>query len=96
MSLNGEWDFALFEKGREAEEASFSRGERRFNDRITVPFSWGCPLSGVQNSAPGTGWYRRKASFQFEERLFLCFGAADFDTEVFVNGRLAGSHRGGR
>ncbi len=95
MSLNGEWDFALFEKGREAEEASFSRGERRFNDRITVPFSWGCPLSGVQNSAPGTGWYRRKASFQFEERLFLCFGAADFDTEVFVNGRLAGSHRGG-
>ena len=95
QNLNGEWDFCLFPEGNEKAEAAFAAGERDYDSRITVPFSWAAPLSGVQKNEPGIGWYRREAEFAFDGRVFLCFGAVDYDTLVLINGEEAGRHTGG-
>ncbi len=95
QNLNGDWDFALFPMGSEAEEAAFAAERSRWPGSITVPFSWGSPLSGVDTDEPGVGWYGRSVTYAPAERLWLCFGGADYDTQVFVNGSLAMTHRGG-
>ena len=95
LNLNGAWDFALFPQGEEAREAEFHAGKRIYDRVITVPFSWGCPLSGVKTDEPGVGWYRRTAVYAPSGRLWLCFGGADYETEVFVNGTPVMTHRGG-
>ncbi len=95
LNLNGAWDFALFPQGEEAREAEFHAGKRIYDRVITVPFSWGCPLSGVETDEPGVGWYRRTAVYAPSGRLWLCFGGADYETEVFVNGTPVMTHRGG-
>lgn len=46
----------------------------------------------------GTIWYKR--SFDYKKtnpsnRVFLCFGAANYRADVYVNGRKAGFHKGG-
>jgi len=89
LNLNGEWDFRLVPEG--VDENSLEG----FDRKVTVPFSWSSPLSGVGENVPGIGWYRRFASFPKGEKLFLCFGAADYLTDVYVNGTLVGRHQGG-
>jgi beta-glucuronidase len=45
----------------------------------------------------GTLWYQRdfEAHPRPGRRSFLCFGAANYEAEVFVNGEPAGQHQGG-
>jgi beta-glucuronidase len=46
----------------------------------------------------GTVWYRRKfdrPAADSGHRRFLCFGAANYEAEVYLNGRKLGSHIGG-
>lgn len=82
LNLNGEWEFSF-------DEPSYDR-------HITVPFSWACPLSGIADERRGTGCYRRSVRYDAGgDRLFLVFGAVDYDAEVSVNGIPVGSHRGG-
>ena len=89
LNLNGEWDFRLVPEG--ADENSLEG----FDRKITVPFSWSSPLSGIGENVPGIGWYRRFVSFPKGEKLFLCFGAVDYLADVYVNGTLVGHHQGG-
>lgn len=98
LCLNGEWDFRLFPEGDEEQERSFaltSFETESYDQKIVVPFSWGSPLSGVKENAPGVGWYRTTVEFITEERVFLCFGAVDYVADVFVNGQFAAHHQGG-
>lgn len=82
LNLNGLWDF------------SFERPE--FNRKIEVPFSWSSPLSKIGENFFGTAYYRKTVKFDTEkERVFLCFGAVDFESEVFINGEKAACHKGG-
>ena len=85
LNLNGAWDFAFSDAVICPE----------LDRTITVPYSWAAPLSGVGEDVKGTGWYRRTARFDAQGRVFLVIGAADYETQVFVNGKLAGQHRGG-
>ncbi len=97
LNLNGSWDFALFAKGRETEEASFSASRNDYPMQINVPFSWTSPLSGIEQDVPGIGWYRKRVSYPItsDKRVFLCFGAVDYLTDVYINGIHAGHHQGG-
>lgn len=96
LNLNGEWDFRLFEEnGLEAEKTFAGQDGRIYDQVITVPFSWVSPLSGIQRDAAGVGWYRREAVFACEGRVFLCIGAADYYTSLYINGSHAGDHEGG-
>ena len=94
-NLNGQWEFKLFPTGEEAAEKAFRENRGDYDRRITVPFSWVCPLSGVEENVAGVGWYRRTTVHPKKERLFLCIGAADYLTDVFVNGAHVGTHQGG-
>lgn len=82
LNLNGEWDFSF--------------DTPAYNDKINLPYPWGAPLSGINESKNGTGFYRRLIEWDpAGKRIFLIFGAVDYTCEVKVNGSVIGTHRGG-
>ena len=92
LNLNGQWDYALTDRGASQPDA--------FSGQILVPFAIESALSGVGQapSAEQTLWYRRSFEVPSEwsgERVLLHFGAVDFHASVYVNGKLAGEHKGG-
>ena len=98
-NLNGKWQFA-FDDGDEGLFARWYAPGHAFDQQITVPFAYQTKLSGVgpTDEIHPILWYRR--SFEVPEamagkRVLLRFGAVDFEAQVYVNGQLAGSHRGG-
>lgn len=96
-SLNGAWQFA-FDFGRSGLDRHFERRDA-LDTTITVPFCPESVLSGVHYTdfIPAV-WYARAFTLTPEElsgRVLLHFGAVDYEAHVFVNGELAGTHRGG-
>ena len=85
VNLNGVWDF------------SFETNS--YNQKITVPFGWGSKLSGVEmQKDKDTGYYRRSITVPSAwkgKRVFVVVGAADHDTECFIDGTPLGKHIGG-
>lgn len=93
MNLNGLWNYALADKDSKLPPAS-SAG------KILVPFSYESPLSGVRGpSIPAKRlWYSRAFTVPSAwkgERILLHLGAVNWDSTILVNGKMAGSHRGG-
>src|SRR5262245_54965043 len=91
-NLNGEWDYAIAPRG----------GDRpgSYAGKIVVPFAIESTLSGVSKPVTPDQWLWYRRSFERPrlatgERLLLHFGAADWETAVFVNGQAVGDHRGG-
>ncbi|SEO74283.1 glycoside hydrolase family 2 protein [Paenibacillus sp. OV219] len=95
LNLNGTWEFRL----DTTEVASgYETPTTQFDSEIIVPFSWASPLSGIGRDERGTGWYKKSVAWSPAEsnsRVFLRFGAADYSSEVWVNGTHVGSHIGG-
>ena len=96
-SLNGAWQFA-FDFGKSGLDRHFERRDA-LDTTITVPFCPESVLSGVHYTdfIPAV-WYARAFTLTPEElsgRVLLHFGAVDYEAHVFVNGELAGTHRGG-
>ncbi|MCL4504669.1 MAG: beta-galactosidase [Chloroflexi bacterium] len=99
LNLNGEWEFET--------DASLSGEERNLHlghplaRKITVPFCPESELSGIgEKDFMPSVWYRREveppAAWNAPgKRIFLHFGACDYETTVWVNGKKAGFHRGG-
>ena len=98
-SLNGLWEF-------DASPASLDRPP--FNTtlplRILVPYPVESPLSGVRSlTAHGLSWYRlQRATSDLlpdgvpcAESTLLHFEASDWNTTVWIDGALLGSHAGG-
>lgn len=91
-NLNGLWDLAIVDKG--------SPQPREYSAQILVPFAVESSLSGVTKTVLPTNelWYRRTFELEAEAdelNTLLHFGAVDWEATVWVNGKLAGSHRGG-
>ena len=90
-NLNGLWDYAI--RGRA--DASVAR----YDGQILVPFPLESALSGVKKPLTPDQrlWYHRTftAPNLKGKRLLLHFGAVDWQTEVFVNGKPVGKHEGG-
>ncbi len=90
-NLNGVWEFAAAAEG-EAPPVGES-----LDERILVPYPVESALSGIQRSEERM-WYRRTfdvPSRWKKDRLVLNFGAVDYDTTVWVNGKQVTTHRGG-
>lgn len=92
-SLNGPWQFAL---GREGDPAPVGKD---LGDKILVPYPIESALSGVMKPVEtGRAWYRRMFSVPAawrDRRVVLHFGAVDWESTVWVNGKELGTHKGG-
>ena len=96
-NLNGTWDFA-FDFNCSGLERGFGKSTE-FPDKILVPFCPESKLSGIgyTDFIPAV-WYHRTiniTSEQLKGKVYLHFGAVDYECLVFVNGTEAGSHKGG-
>src|SRR5881397_2520144 len=97
LNLNGPWSFRFDPQNTGEKEGWFSRKLESFPKTITVPFPWGSKLSGVSSEAD-IAWYARALRVPpgwRGKRVFLCVGAADWHTTVWLDGQLLGRHRGG-
>ena len=98
LCLNGEWEFETDPGVSGAARRLFEAGAP-FGRVINVPFCIESKLSGIEEKEfINSVWYRRKidvAADRLEGRVLLHFGAADYETVVYVNGKEAFSHKGG-
>ncbi|WHY01694.1 sugar-binding domain-containing protein [Neobacillus sp. DY30] len=97
-NIDEDWTFY---KGAQSAEENFSA--TNFNDgsweQISLPHTWnaedGIDLGGYYQ---GDGWYRKEITIpnSYEgKKLFLQFGAANKEAEVFVNGESLHTNIGG-
>ncbi len=96
QNLNGTWDFAFDSLDQGIDETWYSTNEN-FTETINVPFPWGSKLSGVEDKAD-LAWYRRSISIDPAwdgQRIFITVGASDWETKIWLDGHLLGSHKGG-
>ncbi len=98
LNLNGEWDFA-FDFSLSGDDKSWPKNPSALDKKILVPFCPESKLSGIgfTDFMPAV-WYHRKFSIPEEwdgSRVFLHFGAVDYDCRAWVNGTLVGRHYGG-
>ena len=98
LNLNGFWQFEI-DNGRSGLARGLAEADAALGDRILVPFCPESSLSGVAHKDFMYGvWYRRTVELteaRCAGRVFLHFGAVDYECFVYVNGKEAGHHRGG-
>lgn len=91
LSLNGLWEFAPAKSGDQPPVG------KKLDRSILVPFPVESSLSGVMELHDRL-WYRRTFEVPAAwkgQRVRLNFGAVDWETNVVVNGKPVGNHRGG-
>lgn len=97
LNLNGEWDFE-FDFGN-SKLAAGILDKKEWDKKIIVPFCPESKLSGIQYTdfIPAV-WYRKNVEITAENlkgRVFINFGAVDYEATVYINGKKAGYHKGG-
>ena len=97
MNLNGEWSFR-FDDSNKGEAENWQEAFEEMH-KIIVPFPYETRMSGIgtEEFHPYV-WYSRKVHIPKEaegNRAILHFQAVDHVAKVWVNGKMAGSHRGG-
>ncbi|MDO4460077.1 MAG: glycoside hydrolase family 2 TIM barrel-domain containing protein [Clostridia bacterium] len=94
--LDGEWDFA-FDENSSGESNSWYTGFST-NKTIRVPFTYETKASGIDvQKVYDCVWYQRNVALDREDgkRVIINFEGSDYETKVWVNGKVAGTHRGG-
>lgn len=91
LSLNGLWDYAITNKGVTPE---------KWESSILVPYPIESALSGVRKrvSENENLWYKRTfiiPNVWSNKHILLNFEASDWETTVWIDGKEAGTHRGG-
>lgn len=91
LNLNGVWQFA------EAKEDDKPPVGKKLDGRILVPFPIESALSGVMKPIR-RAWYRRRFTVPKEwagKRTLLHFGAVNWESTIWVNGKELLTHKGG-
>ncbi len=97
LNLNGEWDFEFDFGNSKYDSGILEKSE--WEKKITVPFCPESKLSGIAYTdfIPAV-WYRKTVNItsdQLNGNVILHFGAVDYETKLYVNGKKAGYHKGG-
>ena len=97
LNLNGEWEF-FNDLSASGVDREIWKNEK-FDAKITVPFCPESDLSGIgyKDFMPSV-WYAKNIEVtekQLEGRVIIHFGACDYKTTLYVNGKVAGTHVGG-
>ncbi|NOY81672.1 MAG: hypothetical protein GXP31_11810 [Kiritimatiellaeota bacterium] len=98
LNLNGVWRFG-FDFGASGLERGWASDPGALDREIVVPFCPESRLSGIGHTDfVSCVWYHR--TFELPpnweaKRVFLHFGAVDYDCRAWVNGREVGRHIGG-
>ena len=73
------------------------RRARRYPAGFSCRFRWSqhCRVFAKQRSSSGIAARLKSPAAWRGQRILLHFGAVDWETTVFVNGREVGRHRGG-
>ncbi len=98
LNLNGEWNFG-FDLGFSGAEKDWPKDGARLDKKIIVPFCPESKLSGIEyTNFMNEVCYHRKFTVPKQwagKRVFLHFGAVDYDCRAWVNGTGVGRHYGG-
>ncbi|MGQ9620358.1 MAG: PA14 domain-containing protein, partial [Bacteroidales bacterium] len=91
LNLNGLWNYAI---------ASSDTRPEKWDGKILVPYPVESALSGVKKRVTENEnlWYRtffKVPRSWRKEKILLNFEACDWETKVWIDGKEAGSHRGG-
>ncbi|MBT4959324.1 MAG: beta-galactosidase [Flavobacteriaceae bacterium] len=91
-NLNGLWDYTITGKGENK--------PKNYDGEILVPFAIESSLSGVKKriSKEKELWYHK--NFQIprkwkKKEIILHFGAVDWESELWINDKKVGIHKGG-
>jgi beta-galactosidase/beta-glucuronidase len=92
LNLNGVWNYSI--------QAAHQSKNITFDQQILVPFAIESALSGVKKRVTPKEriWYQREFELPKnwqDQQIILHFGAVDWETQVWVNGQLVGTHQGG-
>ncbi|MDT4895029.1 MAG: hypothetical protein QOH25_106 [Acidobacteriota bacterium] len=97
LNLNGEWEFA-FDDANKGRELGWHFG-LPLDKRIIVPYPYQAVASGINDkSIHEYVWYARSFEVPPEWRgqnVLLHFGAVDYRTTVWINGKEVGHNQGG-
>lgn len=97
-SLNGVWEFEFDDLNQGINEKWYG-ANHSFTRQIQVPFVYQAELSGIgTRERHDIIWYRREFILpeQFvDQQILLKIGAADYYTQIWVNGVYIGEHTGG-
>nr|WP_202538445.1 PA14 domain-containing protein [Streptomyces sp. SID8379] len=94
QNLNGNWEFAAAKAGDPVPVG------KKLGEKILVPYPVESQLSGIERHEDRM-WYRRTFTVPKDwkvgsgKRLQLNFGAVDWKSEVYVNGKKVADHKGG-
>lgn len=92
-NLNGLWNYTITSAAEQTPPTTYS-------NQILVPFPLESALSGVGKTLQPDQrlWYKRtfnKPASKGKDKTILHFGAVDYNTTVFLNGKKIGEHTGG-
>ncbi len=91
LNLNGLWQYAEASAGEQPPVG------KELGGRILVPYPIESALSGVMKHVDRL-WYRTTIVIPKKwngRRILLHFGAVDWETTLYINGKMIGQHRGG-
>ena len=98
LNLNGQWQFEI-DHGNSGAARKLNDVSAEFSQVINVPFCPESKLSGIQHTDfMSSVWYKRSVTLtqeQVDNRVVLHFGAVDYFTTVYINGKQCGTHKGG-
>lgn len=97
-NLNGLWDFKFDDDNKGEQEKWYENFSAE--SQILVPFTYETKLSGIHDeSRHDYVWYHKMiqvdAARLESENFVIHFEGSDFETTLWINGKKAGSHRGG-
>lgn len=96
INLNGKWDFDFDDNIVGIKEKWFKK--HNYSKKIIVPFPYQSSLSEISDrSCHDHVWYH--TAFEYtnpkNQKVILHFGAIDYQSRIYLNGKLIGSHTGG-